>query len=501
VLTGPLRAQNAAAPLTLLSREGRRPIPVVTINNQERLALDEVAPLFQLTVREEAGAVTVTHRGRTIILTPDQALASVAGRLVSLPAPPVRSNGRWYVPLEFLNRAVAPIYELPIELRRPSRLVIVGPLRVPRITVRQEAQPAATRLVFEATPRAPNTIAQEPGRLAITFEADALDAALPPLQAQGLASGIRVLEPATIVIDLGPRFGSFRASTQSADNLSRLTLDLVPVETTTTTTTPASPGTPGAAGAPGSPSPGTPAPSGDLPVFGAPAFSLRTIVIDPGHGGEDRGARGPAGTEEKQVTLSVARRLKAQIESRLGLRVLLTRDEDRNAGAEQRTALANNNKADIFISLHANTSPRAAASGASIYVAAFDNVEQVRAPAAQAERIPVFGGGSRDIELVPWDFAQSRFIDRSSALAELLAKHFQGRVPLHEKSLDRAPFRVLEAANMPAVLIEMGYLSHPDQEKALAGSELQNAIVQGIFNAIVEYRQQRMPGDDVEGAR
>jgi N-acetylmuramoyl-L-alanine amidase len=487
---GALRAQNAAPPLTLLTADGRRPIPVSLVNNQERLALDDIAPIFQLTVREEAGALTVSHRGRTVVLTPDQALASVSGRLISLPAAPVRSGNRWFVPLEFLNRALAPIYEAPIELRRPSRLVIVGTLTVPRLVVRQETQGQATRFIFEATPRAPSTIAQEPSRLAITFEADALDLSVPALQPQGLASGLRLVEPATIAIDLGPRFGSFRASTQTADNMSRLTIDLVPVADTTTGAPPAAPaaGAPAVADAP-------PAPTGELPVFGAPAFSLRTVVIDPGHGGDDRGVRGSGNTEEKAITLSVARRLKGLLESRLGLRVLLTRDDDRTTSVEQRTAMANNNKADLFLSLHANASPRPEASGASIYVAAFDTGEQTQSPAGPPERVPVFGGGSRDIELVPWEFAQSKFVDRSLAFAGIAARHLQGRVPLNDRAVHRAPFRVLEAANMPAILVEMGYLTHPAQEKQLAGAELQTAIAAALYGAIVEFRDQRGGGD------
>ena len=95
-----LAGQNSpTSPLTLLSREGRRALPVALVGNQEFVALDDLATAFQLTVREESGALTVSYKGRTIVLTPDQALASVSGRLVSLPAPPARISGRWSVPV------------------------------------------------------------------------------------------------------------------------------------------------------------------------------------------------------------------------------------------------------------------------------------------------------------------------------------------------------------------------------------------------------------------
>jgi N-acetylmuramoyl-L-alanine amidase len=94
--------------------------------------------------------------------------------------------------------------------------------------------------------------------------------------------------------------------------------------------------------------------------------SLRTVVIDPGHGGDDAGVKGAKGTVEKDYVLQLARRLKGTIEGRLGLRVLLTRDADENVPVDRRIALANNNKADLFVSLHANASVRASLQGAQV---------------------------------------------------------------------------------------------------------------------------------------
>src|SRR5438093_266151 len=102
------------------------------------------------------------------------------------------------------------------------------------------------------------------------------------------------------------------------------------------------------------------------------------------------------------------RRAKAAIETRLGLRVLLTRDDDRNVPLDERTSMANNNKADLFISLHANASMRPSTIGLTIFCAAFDKDAAQAASAGGSERVPTFGGGSRDIEMVPWDLAQTR---------------------------------------------------------------------------------------------
>jgi N-acetylmuramoyl-L-alanine amidase len=149
--------------------------------------------------------------------------------------------------------------------------------------------------------------------------------------------------------------------------------------------------------------------------------------------------------------------------------------------------VANNNKADLFVSLHANGSLRPGAAGASIYLAAFDR-DAAQAAAGSGERVPAFGGGSREIELVPWDLAQTRHLDQSASFAGLLEETFKGRVPLAARPVDRAPLRVLESANMPAVLVEVGYLTNPGQAKLIAGDGFQNGIVQAMFEAIVKYR-------------
>jgi len=192
------------------------------------------------------------------------------------------------------------------------------------------------------------------------------------------------------------------------------------------------------------------------------------------------------GAKEKDLTLAIARRVKSVIEARLGLHVLLTRDDDHTVPVDERTSIANNNKADLFISLHANGSMRPATAGAAIYVAAFDT--DAGHMAGGGERVATFGGGSREIELVPWDLAQTRHLEQSAALADLIEQAFHDRVPLAARPVDRAPLRVLESANMPAVLVELGYLTNPEQAALLAGDAFQNGVVQALFDAIVKFR-------------
>lgn len=464
----------------MLTRDGRRPLPLALVGDQEFVALDDLAGPFQLSVQESLGAITVAYKGKNIVLTPDQTLASVAGRLISLPAAPARSGRRWLVPVEFISRALAPIYDTRLELRKPSRLLIVGDLRVPRISARYDAVGAAGRLTIDATPRANSTVSQDGDRISIKFDADVLDlpaTLLPPQSPPSLVAGIHVADPVTLVVDLVPKFGGFKGTAQPLENTMRLVLDLAPPPQTEPPAAPA-----------GQPTP--PAPAPELPPLpGAPVIPIRTITIDPGHGGEDIGAKGANGAAEKDLALAVARRLKASLEARLGIRVLLTRDDDRAVPLDERTALANNNKADLFVSLHANAAARRSVSGAAIFTAAFDKDTAAAAGVGNAERVPAFGGGLRDIEMVPWNLAQIRHLDRSAAFASLLEQQFHDRVPLSGHPTDQALLRVLESANMPAVLIELGYLSNPEQEKLLTGDAFQNAFVQAFDEAVLRFRE------------
>ena len=470
----------------MLSTEGRRPLPIVLVADQEFVGLDDLATAFQLAVHDESlGAITVSYKGKTIVLTPDQTLASVSGRLISLPAAPTRSGRRWLVPVEFISRALAPIYDIRLDLRKPSHLLVVGDVRVPRITIRYDPLGGAGRLTIDATPRATSTVTQDGEHLTLKFDADALDAASPPLAPQGaqsLVQTVRLVDATTLAVDLSPRFAGFRASAEPVDTTMRLVIDVVAAQTETTP--PSQP--PGAPGPPGPP---------ELPpALTAPYTAIRTIAVDPGHGGEDEGVKGAAGAKEKELTMSVARRVKAAIEARLGIRVLLTRDDDRNIPIDERTAIANNNKADLFISLHANGSMRHSTSGASIFYAAFDESAQATGAFSGAERVPTFGGGLRDIELVRWDLAQTRHLEQSVAFATILSQQFHDHVPLAVTPVDRAPLRVLESTNMPAVLIELGYLTNPDQEKLMTGDAFQNAFVQAVYDSVVRFRDSLVAG-------
>jgi N-acetylmuramoyl-L-alanine amidase len=385
------------------------------------------------------------------------------------------------VPVDFVPRALGPALGSRVELRKPSRLILLGDIRAPRVVGRIEPLGSVARLTLDVAPATPHTIAQDGQRLIVRFDADTLDAGLPATTSPDLIANIRPGDgPASLAIDLGPRFASFRTTDAPGDRgAARIVIDVV------AQTSDAQP-----------PPPGPPQPqSPDVPplIDLAPSGTLRVIVVDAGHGGSEEGAKGPGGTLEKNVTLSVARRLKAALEARLGVRVILTRDGDQTMALDERAALANNNKADLFVSLHANASLRAGMTGAEVFYLSLDEYGDAgeRVARGESEPLPVFGGGTRDIEVILWDMAQARYIKESAALAQALEASLRERVPMSPRAIQQAPFRVLVGANMPAVLVEMGFITNPGQERQLQSDEFQNLLVQGIVESITRFRDAR----------
>ena len=293
-----LSAQGPAAGLTLISSSGRETVDTIESRGREMVALDDLARLFNLDVSEDsrAGTTTVTYSGEVIILTPDQQLVSVADRLVSLRAAPHRVRERWVVPLDFLNRALAPIYDRSLDLRQRSRLLLVGDVRVPRVSAQYRPGPDGGQLTLEVTPNTAHTVDQEPGRLVLGFQADAIDLDALPRARGELVTGFSSVEaPPGIVVELGPTFDSFTVSSERAvGGAAELIIEFRSRGRETTDATPAPSVSPTAV----APFPATADP---LPDFNT-APTVRVVTIDPGHGGEDLGSQGPDGAQEKDIT-------------------------------------------------------------------------------------------------------------------------------------------------------------------------------------------------------
>ncbi len=488
----PVAQAPSPTPITIVSAQGRRSLTVTTVNGGDYLSLDDVAAALGLTLRDDriTGTTTVSAGARSAVLTPERNVVSAEGRLVSLAAPPLRQDGRLVVSPEFVDRVVSVVLDRRIDFRRIGRLLVVGDLRVPRVVVRSEFAGATSQLTFDISPATDATVTRNGSELIVTFAADAVDAALPAVPANPLLQGIRPGPAASLVLATGPRFQTHRTTVQPTESgTTRLVVELlaadaaVPPAAAPTIPVPAPP-----PAAPGAPAPPSPDPI-DLPLP-MPSYGFRTIVIDPGHGGEADGTRGAAGTLEKAVTLQVSRRLKTLLESRLGLRVLLTRDDDRALDQDQRAAIANNNRADLLVSLHANAAVRPSVKGAEVYYLSVDGAGQASGRTLQTpDVLPQLGGGTRAVEMILWETAQRRHLEQSATFAALVEAALRGKVEMSARPVQQAPFRVLVGANMPAVLIELGYLSNAAEERALTTAVHQDRIALAVFEAISAFRE------------
>jgi N-acetylmuramoyl-L-alanine amidase len=193
---------------------------------------------------------------------------------------------------------------------------------------------------------------------------------------------------------------------------------------------------------------------------------------------------------EKNITLDVARRLRGLVEARLGLRVLLTRNDDRGLTLDERAAVANNSKANLLLSLHVNGTISTSQSGAEVLYLQLDReAEDVRrATAVDDVVLPAVSGGLRRLALIPWDLAQARYVDASAVLAGVLSDELRRQVPMSPRAVRQEPMRLLAAANMPAAIVEMAYATNPAQERQLSSDEFKSSVAQAIFNAIVRFR-------------
>ena len=474
------QAQGTApsTPLTLITRDGRRPVPTTMVSGQEMIALDDVASIFQVAVREDAltGGLTIIYKNRSVVASPDQPMASVNGRVVTLPSALVRAGRRWLAPIEFLPRALGPIYDQRIDLRRPARLLLIGDVRVPRVTVRVDTAGPPSRAVVEIAPPAPVTSTTEGNRVVVRIDADALDPALPP-GGSGLIEQVRAEPPNTVVLVLAATAGPVRTMSVTDAAATRVTIDV------------AAAGSPAQESAAPPKAPAPPAAPPPLPV----RSGMQTVAIDPGHGGDDVGARGAGGLAEKDVALDIGRRLRGMIETRLGIHVVETREDDRAVPIDQRTAIANNNKAALFISLHANAAWSPAVAGAEVFHLRPDRTvaEARRDAESGAVTLPILGGGTRTLDVIRWDMAQARHIDASARFAAMLGAALGSKVPMSRRPVQDASLRVLEGADMPAVLVEVAYLTNADQEKLAGSDAFKDGVAQAIFDTVAAFRAEQ----------
>jgi N-acetylmuramoyl-L-alanine amidase len=470
-------ARAVEGPVTVLTATQRREVQTVSRGGDvELVPIDEVLAGFGASLISEPKGLSLTVQRGTheLVLHNRKSLAAVDGDLKLLPSPSLYDSGRWLVPVEGLARVLGPLLERPVEWRAAQRVLVIGPVAIPKLQVSAFASGELVRVVFEASEKVPFRVQQESGRVTVAVPRDLVDVMLQPTRlAGGIVGSVQFLggRENLFAVELGPRFKTLKATEQETP--ARLVLEFQ-----------------GPPLAPGERAAAPPRPS-RLPSEPEPA--VRTIVIDPGHGGENPGARGPGGTLEKDIALAIGRRLRAELVNARGLQVFLTREKDVDVELDERTAIANNYKADLFVSIHVNASRTRGAKGSEVYFLSYQASDDDSRRTAHLEGAaePPPGAGSADLALILWDMAQAEHLEESSALASRIQEELADVTGSQGRGVKQAPFRVLVGASMPAVLVEVAFISNPDEEKLLASEAYQTKVAASLARGIERFRRER----------
>ncbi|MBN2371164.1 MAG: N-acetylmuramoyl-L-alanine amidase [Vicinamibacteria bacterium] len=467
----------------MILQEGlRREIAVVVQDGVERVDLQTALQGYAVAIVSDAARSSVTFalQGREIMLYHRKNLASVQGDLRLLSGTVLFEGGQWLVPVESLPRLLGPLLGLATSWRADTRVLLMGDVRIPRATAKIFASADVVRVVIEASEKVPFQVSQAPDRLAVAIPRDAIDVGFTQERLTGgivEEVGFEGGKDNVFYVKLGPRFENLRA--YELDGPPRLVLELQapPIELR--------------------PAPPAPSPRRSETMDGKDGGTaeVRVVVIDPGHGGDEVGALGPNGTFEKDVTLSLARKLRAALTNRLGIQAFLTRDRDEYVALDTRAGIANNYKADLFISLHANASRSHGARGSEVYFLSYQATDD------ESRRVALLEGGfemperapdGSDLALVLWDMAQAAHLEESSNLASCLLDELSEMTGDAGRGVKQAPFRVLVGAAMPAALVEVAFISNPEEEQLLVSEEHQNKIATALTRGIARYARERL---------
>jgi len=478
LLMGPLVGLAAAGrteSLEVRDRSGSLGVLPVTVEDDGGafIAPDHLAALLKgaWSVKGDRGTLTVNTRVAEFVR--GQSRATVDGQAIALDAAARVGARGWLISRDFLTKGLprlAPGVSVAAvtEPRKPAA-VKPGQAAIPLEELRYRSYPSFTRVVIETGARLAYAVVASDEEVRVRLPGLSLSGPRVEEIGDGLVEEVRletVGDAAVLRVVLEGTAGEVKHTV--LQDPYRLVLDIYrPRE-------------------PGSTEPGRAGP-GMQP--------LKLIVLDAGHGGHDSGAIGPSGVMEKDVVLDVTRRVARLVETGLGVKVALSRDSDVFVPLRDRTNFANKLRADLFVSIHANAHPEAVSEGVETYflsseasdsgarqLAATENgVVQLEGPAARQKESA--------LRTILWDMAQSEFQEESSFMAETVQDSMSKSLNLVSRGVKQAGFYVLGGAAMPAVLIEIGFLTNRKEEKKLATPEHREALARAIYAGLAEYKR------------
>ena len=222
-------------------------------------------------------------------------------------------------------------------------------------------------------------------------------------------------------------------------------------------------------------------------------WEFKTIVIDAGHGGKDPGAVGYRGTKEKDIALDVAKRLEKKLSKNMNVKIIMTRDEDVFLRLSERTKIANESNGNLFISIHTNAAEDRRASGFETFlIGPNKNEAAVRVAARENAVLELEGSTGKKLtneDLIQATIAQSAFASKSEQFASMVQKEIKKRVQSKDRGVKQAGFYVLMGASMPNVLVELGFISNPSEEKKLRSPQYRDQLATAIYRAVEQYQK------------
>jgi N-acetylmuramoyl-L-alanine amidase len=457
---------QALAPATLRLPAGDKPVQIAQQGGVTFFAADQMLAALGGTLTPSGTGFKATLGNDVAAFGTDSRFAVVRDELIEMPVAPLIIDGRPYVPLQFFQGFLPRAAQLDLTWDAAARVLQARPAQQTVVGVQLSVAnvQGISKVVITATAPADYTIAREPAAYVIHFRN--------PIRAPYVEQAHEdpyVIKTSFAGNDLRIQLSGpdVAGDAYRLDNPFRVVIDFRK----------------GAA-----PAPGTPQPL--LPSRPVEAPGIHTIVIDPGHGGKEVGAIGPGGLMEKEATLTLCRKLAAALESKLKTRVVLTRTDDSVVPLDQRTSIANQYKADLFLSVHMNAAIVKGAHGAETYFLSQEASDELAKKAAEAENATTGAPAnpSSDLKLILWDLAQQEYINESNKLAVDIQEEMNRITGVTNRGVKQAPFRVLVGATMPAALVEVAFITNAEEEKKINSEEFQKTVVDALTTAIERYK-------------
>jgi len=451
---------------TLRSPAGDRPFTYVQQSGQTYVSTNEVVAALGGTITPDSNGYKITISNAVAAFGPDSRFGVVRDDLIEMPVPPITIEGAPYVPWQFFQGLLAKTSDLDVTWDAANHVLLIRPRTHDVVGVQASVAnvQGISKIVLTLSAPAEYTILKEQGAYTVRFKS--------PIQAPFAEQAVEDPSIAKLTFagsDLRIQLTApdIVADAYKLDNPPRIVLDFRKAAAPVPGQLPALPG----------------ARPQELP-------GIRTIVIDPGHGGKEVGAVGPDGLMEKDITLALCRKLAAALAGKTGARVVLTRDDDVLVSLDQRTALANQYKADLFLSVHMNSAVGKVAKGSETYFLSLEASDELARKAAETENAvsaPVADPTS-DLKLILWDLAQQTYLDESSRFAQAIQEEMNAASGVANRGVKQAPFKVLVGATMPAALVEVGFISNPEEEAKLQSDDFQNLMVDALTRAVQRYK-------------